>query len=173
VSPNPLKIGGEGGGAGRGRKEGRKERKKKRIQKSSKMSSFLLQPTLPWKPVQYCCLPSFLIGLVEVVIASLEASRQSWMRKMLLHGCSLPFPNHSFPFQEFTSIWKVDKFLPSSTFHHKEQKFYPTQMSKIGKQLSKLWYTYIMAAYALTDKPYFDNTMNSCITWKILILTHS
>jgi len=100
----PFENWGEGGGAGRGRKEGRKERKKKRIQKSSKMSSFLLQPTLPWKPVQYCCLPSFLIGLVEVVIASLEASRQSWMRKMLLHGCSLPFPNHSFPFQEFTSI---------------------------------------------------------------------
>ena len=30
-------------------------------------------------------------------------------------------------------------------------------MSKIGEQLSKLWYTYIMTAYALTDKSYFDN----------------
>lgn len=27
-------------------------------------------------------------------------------------------PNDSFPFQEFTSLWKVDKVIYSGTFHY-------------------------------------------------------
>ena len=80
-----------------GKKKGRKERKKKGRQKSSKMSSFILQPTLPWKPAQHCRLPSFLIGLVEVVIAGFQASRQNWIRKMLPSLVLSSFPQPFLP----------------------------------------------------------------------------